>query len=208
MQYILTGTVCPFPYTWPATMNGTTNPADWTVTYAQALGVRHIILQVAMFIVSVPSFLAITFRIYKLKKHTEAIKTSLIFFPSFEYFLLAFIFSASIALDSFDLYAFRVWYPPAMFYLLEDIASASMASIAIVMMEFWARLAPGMGNRQSRAYLKYTKAILICTIYLDFVGFGIADVVDTERFELHHGSKRIIASLLVLLSFVKSSASV
>lgn len=207
MGNIETGTVCRFPYIWPEAINFSTNPADCTQTFGQRLGTGHDVFQAVLLIIGVTSLVIFIRRLYLLKQYTKRKGVSFVGFPTFPYFICVCLFAFFFSLESFDVFAFRGWYPAPLYYLLDELVAASLISVAIVLVDFWVRCARGMGN-QRIGMQPYEKNFLIVITYCNFLGFIVAGIVDSPRFKLYEALKSFVGATIVIFFLVRSAIAV
>src|SRR5690349_20319558 len=100
-----TKTICPFPKAVPVGRNAT-SVADCTITYGEALGAGHIILQVFLLAVSTTGLVVFTYRIYRLYMYCLQKKTRFWDHNLLVHFVWSFLFNFFLLLGSIDVFGF------------------------------------------------------------------------------------------------------
>lgn len=202
-----TGTVCPFPMAWPSSMNFSSDPADCTETYAQRLGAAHVALQVVLCVVSFACFFGLLFRMTQLRRYAHAQHQRWRDQPSFFFMVFGLMFLGLFSLENLDVFAFHGWYPAELYYVLDELVAASLIACAVVAVDFWVRLARGIGNEKQGLPAREKWLILFC-VFANFFGWIVVGVSDPSRFYLYESIKSFGGSVILLGFLYRSGMAV
>lgn len=110
--------------------------------------------------------------------------------------LFGMLFTLLLTLENIDVFAFRAWYPPELYYILDELVGASLIVCAIVLVDFWVRLARGIGNTRT-GLPQWEVGLLVCCVFANFLGWIIFGVCDPQRFYLYESLKSFCGCVIL-----------
>jgi hypothetical protein len=198
----LTRTICPFPYTWPAELNGS-SVSECTITYAEALGASYLVIQILALLVAIFGITMWIYRLWKLKKYTEAKQLKFTNHPTLVFFIICLLFNLVYFIENFDIFGFAARYPPELFVILDEVVASLALSNGVTAVAFYYRVAKGAHDKDKRTSLR-VRNMTVTAVWCNFVGFITLAVCDPSSYYLYDGLKCIVGAT-ILAGFVMVS---
>jgi len=215
-----TGTFCPFPYTTSSGIDLQNNPAITqnitqemiaqlcTVSYGQALGVGFLVLHICMVFASLVGMVLIGIQTIRLRAYCLGKgKNAWWEHQTFHHYFFVFWFCVFWFLGSVDLFGFWGYMPEDAYAVFDEVTASCCISNAVLTVRFLYAVAKGArpdGNSSSNCRQLFTTTT-ICFIWLNFVGFAILQVVDSDIYQLYEAMKSFGGALILIVFAVSST---
>ena len=190
-----TNTICPFPYTTPLGVNATT-PADCTVTYGEALGAGHIILQIFLLTTGSIGCLIFAWRLHALWVYCKLKHSSYVEHPMFIHLALCFSFNAFMIAGSADVFGFWGLMPIEAYAILDEFCATLAITNGVLTLRFLHKMARG-NHQRSKEIAQIITRITIGAVILNFFGFAIVSVIDQAHYKLYDGLKTVFGFIIL-----------
>lgn len=199
-----TNTVCPFPYTTPDGIINASDPSECTVTYAEALGAGHTALQVLLVLTGVVGVVVFGYRIYALKKYCEAKRLVYYKHATLVHFVLCFAFNLFLIVGSFDVFGFWDIMPVQVYAAIDEICASLAITNGLMVVRFLYKMSNGVHNPKKKESMILTYSTVVA-IWINFIGFMIASLVDYPRYRLYDGLKCLVGAIILFVFAIFAS---
>lgn len=192
-----TKTVCAFPFAAPPGVNATV-PSDCTITYGQALGAGHIVMQTILLATGALGTAVFGYRLIALRRYCTTKNIPYKTHPTLVHFVLCFVFGLFLVISSIDPYGFWGVLPIEMYAVFDEICAATAISNGLMIVRFLYKMSHNMTNPKKRD----ANLMVYCTVaavWVNFVGFIIPGVIDHPNFKLYEGLKSTFGALILII---------
>lgn len=216
MGQVLTGTICPFPYTFNKTtidlikkgginQNQLNVKDDCKQLYADYLSPDYQGLQYTIMAFSLLTMLLFSVRMFYLNIYAKTVvNKSMVELRQFRFFLIGLVGSTLLFIESIDLFSFSNRFPKEIYFLCDELLTIVLYILVVQLVDFWAMLALAMRVGAGTGLPKREKMIFYVVVVINFLGCIIIGMSASTQYFLLEGIKTFTGGILLLLFLGRS----